>query len=167
LFAAGANVVQLDEPFLQAQPDKAREFGVAAINRALENTGGTTAMHLCFGYGARVADKPSAYSFLPELAGCIAHQISIETAQPKVDCAILRSLPGKQIMLGVLDLGTHEIETPDTVAARIRNALPYVSADRLIIAPDCGLKYLPRDTAFAKLKSMVDGAAIVRRELTS
>lgn len=167
LFAAGADVVQLDEPFLQAQPEKAREFGIVAINRALENVGGTTAVHLCFGYGARVSDKPSAYSFLPELEGCSAQQISIETAQPKLDCAILQSLPSKQIMLGVLDLGTPAVETPDTVAARIRNALPYVSADRLIIAPDCGLKYLPRDAAFAKLKAMVDGAAIVRRELTS
>jgi 5-methyltetrahydropteroyltriglutamate--homocysteine methyltransferase len=167
LFAAGADVVQLDEPFLQAQPEKARAFGVVAINRALDGVGGTTAVHLCFGYGARVTDKPSAYSFLPELEGCKAQQISIETAQPKLDCAILESLPGKQIMLGVLDLGTPAVETPETVAARIRNALPYVSADRLIIAPDCGLKYLPRDAAFAKLKAMVDGAAIVRRELTS
>jgi 5-methyltetrahydropteroyltriglutamate--homocysteine methyltransferase len=166
LFATGADVVQLDEPFLQAQPEKARQFGVAAINRALENAGGTTAVHLCFGYGARVTGKPSAYSFLPELAGCVAHQISIETAQPNLDCAILKSLPGKHIVLGVLDLGTHEVESADRVAARIRGALAHVPADRLIIAPDCGLKYLPRDVAFAKLRSMVDGAAVVRRELT-
>jgi 5-methyltetrahydropteroyltriglutamate--homocysteine methyltransferase len=167
LFAAGADVVQLDEPFLQARPEKAREFGVMAINRALEGAGGTTAVHLCFGYGVKVTDKPSAYSFLPELENCRADQVSIETAQPKLDCAILEALPNKQVMLGVLDLGREDVEAPETVAARIRSALPYVSADRLIIAPDCGLKYLTRAVAFAKLKAMVDGAAIVRRELTA
>jgi 5-methyltetrahydropteroyltriglutamate--homocysteine methyltransferase len=167
LFAAGADVVQLDEPFLQARPDKAREFGIVAINRALENVGGTTAVHLCFGYGVKVTGKPSAYSFLPELAACTAQQISIETAQPNLDCSILRALPEKQIMLGVLDLGTEIVESAETVAARIRKALPYVSAERLIVAPDCGLKYLSRASAFAKLKAMVDGAAIVRRELAS
>jgi 5-methyltetrahydropteroyltriglutamate--homocysteine methyltransferase len=165
LFAAGADVVQLDEPFLQARPDKARAFGIMAINRALENAGGTTAVHLCFGYGARVTGKPSAYSFLPELAACAAQQISIETAQPNLDCAILRTLADKQIVLGVLDLGTEIVESAEIVAARIRRALPHVSADRLIIAPDCGLKYLSRAAAFAKLGAMVAGADIVRREL--
>lgn len=158
--------MQLDEPFLQAQPEKAREFGVAAINRALDGVGGTTAVHLCFGYGARVSDKPSAYSFLPELEKCAAQQISIETAEPNLDCAILETLPSKHVMLGVLNLGTQVIKSAEDVAARIRKALPYVSADRLIIAPDCGLKYLPREVAFAKLRAMTDGAAIVRRELS-
>ncbi len=167
LFAAGADVVQLDEPFLQAQPEKARAFGLEAINRAVDGAGGTTALHLCFGYAARVNAKPSAYSFLPELEGANVDQISIETAQPKLDCAILAELPGKQIMLGVLDLGDPAVEAPEVVARRIRNALPYVAAERIIVAPDCGMKYLARDIAFGKLAAMVQGAAIVRREFTS
>jgi 5-methyltetrahydropteroyltriglutamate--homocysteine methyltransferase len=166
LFAVGANVVQLDEPFLEAQPDKARAFGVAAINRALEGVGGTTAVHLCFGYGARVSQKPSSYSFLRELEDTRVDQISIETAQPNLDCSGLADIATKQIILGVLDLGDFAVEPPETVARRIRRALPYIGAERLIIAPDCGLKYLPRDVAFAKLRAMVEGAAIVRRELT-
>jgi 5-methyltetrahydropteroyltriglutamate--homocysteine methyltransferase len=165
LFAAGADVVQLDEPFLQARPDKARRFGVAAINRAIEGVKGTTAVHLCFGYAARVKSKPSAYSFLPELEATNVDQVSIETAESKLDCAILARLPSKQIVLGVLDLADMAAETPATVAERIRRALPYAPPERLIIAPDCGLKYLPRDVAFAKIKAMVEGAAIVRREL--
>jgi 5-methyltetrahydropteroyltriglutamate--homocysteine methyltransferase len=165
LFAAGADVVQLDEPFLQAYPDKARSFGVVAINRALEGVRGTTAVHLCFGYGALVKNKPSGYSFLPELEGTKADQISIETAQSKLDCSMLARLPSKQIVLGVLDLQDAAVETPATVAQRIRRALPYVPAGRLIVAPDCGLKYLPREVAFAKMKAMVEGAAIVRREI--
>jgi 5-methyltetrahydropteroyltriglutamate--homocysteine methyltransferase len=165
LFAAGADVVQLDEPFLEAYPDKARAFGVAAINRAIEGVGGVTAVHLCFGYGAMVKNKPSGYSFLPELKATTIDQVSIETAQSKLDCAILAKLPNKQIILGVIDLQDPTVETPATVAERIRRALPYVSPDRLIVAPDCGLKYLPRDVAFAKLKAMVEGAAIVRGEL--
>ncbi len=165
LFAAGANIVQLDEPFLQAQPDKGRQYGVAAINRALEGVEGETALHLCFGYGARVNSKPSAYSFLPELEQTAADQISIETAQPHLDCAILEKLPTKRVVLGVLDLGTEVVETPETVAQRIRRALPYIDADRLIIAPDCGMKYLSREVAFGKLQAMVAGATIVRTEL--
>jgi 5-methyltetrahydropteroyltriglutamate--homocysteine methyltransferase len=165
LFAAGADVVQLDEPFLQAQPDKARRFAIPAINRAVADVNGTTALHLCFGYAARVASKPSGYSFLPELAGADVDQVSVESAQPKLDCAVLAALPTKTIMLGVLDLGDPTAESPETVAQRIRSALPYVSPDRLVIAPDCGMKYLPRDLAFAKMVAMVEGAAIVRREI--
>jgi 5-methyltetrahydropteroyltriglutamate--homocysteine methyltransferase len=156
-------VVQLDEPFLQAQPDKARRFAIPAIDRALEGAKGTTAVHLCFGYAARVSTKPSGYSFLPELDACKADQISIETAQPKLDLAVLRQLLSKTIILGVLDLSDHTIETCETVAARIRAALPFVPAERIIVAPDCGLKYLPCDIAFGKMQAMVEGATIVRR----
>jgi 5-methyltetrahydropteroyltriglutamate--homocysteine methyltransferase len=166
LFAAGADVVQLDEPFLQAQPDKARQLAIPAINRALEGAKGKTAVHLCFGYAARVSTKPSGYSFLPELNACEADQISIETAQPKLDCAILAKLPDKHIILGVLDLGDMNVETPEAIADRVRRALPYVSPDRVILAPDCGMKYLPRDVAFGKLKAMADAAAILRREVS-
>jgi 5-methyltetrahydropteroyltriglutamate--homocysteine methyltransferase len=166
LFAAGANVVQLDEPFLEAQPEKARAFGVAAINHALDGASGTTAVHLCFGYGARVSRKPSNYSFLRELEDTKVDQISIETAQPKLDCSALADMTTKQIILGVLDLSDFSVETPEIVAQRIRKALPYIAAERLIIAPDCGLKYLARSAAFAKLRAMVDGAALVRSELT-
>jgi 5-methyltetrahydropteroyltriglutamate--homocysteine methyltransferase len=162
LFAAGADVVQLDEPFLQAQPDKARRFGVAAINRALEGVKGTTAVHLCFGYAARVKDKPSGYSFLPELEATTADQISIETAESRLDCSMLAKLPGKQIVLGVIDLQDMTVETPAIIAERIRRAMAYVPPERIILAPDCGMKYLPRDVAFGKLKAMVDGAALVR-----
>ncbi len=166
LFAAGADVVQLDEPFLQAQPDKARQVAIPAINRALEGAKGKTAVHLCFGYAARVSTKPSGYSFLPELNACNADQISIETAQPKLDCAILSKIPDKHIILGVLDLGDMNVETAETIAGRVRRALPYISPDRVILAPDCGMKYLPRDVAFGKLKAMADAAAILRREVS-
>lgn len=165
LFAAGADVVQLDEPFLQAQPDKARRFGVAAINRALEGVKGVTAVHLCFGYAARVKEKPSGYSFLPELEATTADQISIETAEARLDCAMLAKLPGKQIVLGVIDLQDMTVETPETIAGRIRRAMAYVPAERIVVAPDCGMKYLPRDVAFGKLKAMVDGATLVRNAL--
>jgi 5-methyltetrahydropteroyltriglutamate--homocysteine methyltransferase len=165
LFAAGADVVQLDEPFLQARPEEARRFAVPAIDRAVDGVGGATALHLCFGYAARVKEKPSGYSFLPELAASKVDQISIEAAEPKLDCAILGRLPDKQIILGVLDLGAMTVETPALVAERIRHALAYVAPARLIVAPDCGLKYLPREVAFGKLQAMVSGAAIVRREL--
>jgi len=165
LFAAGADVVQIDEPYMQARPEKAREYGVEVLNRALEGVTGRTAVHICFGYAAVIHARPNGYSFLPELCGCSAHQISIETAQSNLDCAVLDTLPNKEIMLGVLDLSTNEIEQPEVVAARIRRALPHVAPERLIIAPDCGLKYLPRDVAFGKMKAMVDGARIVRAEL--
>ncbi len=162
LFAAGADVVQVDEPWMQAMPEKARQYGVKALNRALEGATGTTAVHICFGYGALVAGRPAGYSFLSELAESNVDQISVETAQSNLDCSVLGKLPEKTIILGVLDLSKPEVETPETVAARIRRALPYVTPERLIIAPDCGLKYLPRASAFGKMKSMVDGAALVR-----
>jgi 5-methyltetrahydropteroyltriglutamate--homocysteine methyltransferase len=165
LFAAGADVVQLDEPFLQAQPDKARRFAIPAINRAVAGAAGTTALHLCFGYAARVASKPSGYSFLPELEGADVDQVSIESAQPRLDCAVLAQLPSRTIILGVLDLADPTAEPAETVAQRIRNALPYVAPERLVIAPDCGMKYLSRELTFAKIVAMVQGAAIVRREL--
>jgi 5-methyltetrahydropteroyltriglutamate--homocysteine methyltransferase len=165
LFAAGADVVQLDEPYMQARPDKARQFGLKALERALEGVKGTTALHICFGYAHLIHERPEGYSFLPELGASTVKQISIETAQSKLDTAVLETLPGKTIILGVLDLSTHEVETPETVAARIRRALPHVPAERIIVAPDCGLKYLPRDVAFGKMKAMADGARIVREEL--
>jgi 5-methyltetrahydropteroyltriglutamate--homocysteine methyltransferase len=166
LFAAGADVVQIDEPWMQAIPDKAREFGVKALNRALDGLTGTTAVHLCFGYATMVQRRPDAYAFLEELADTPVHQISIETAQSKLDCSVLQRLPGKTIMLGVLDLSTNEVETAETVAARIRRALPFIDAERVIAASDCGMKYLPRASAFGKMRAMVDGARLVREELT-
>lgn len=164
LFAAGADIVQLDEPYLQARPEAARRYGVKAVNRALEGAAGTTALHLCFGYAAIIHDRPSGYSFLPELAGCTADQISIETAQSSLDCSVLTELAGKTIILGVLDLNDHTVETPEQVAARVRRALPYVPAERLVLAPDCGMKYLPREAAFGKLAAMSTAAAQLRAE---
>jgi 5-methyltetrahydropteroyltriglutamate--homocysteine methyltransferase len=165
LFAAGADVVQLDEPYLQARPEAARRYGQQALDRALEGVTGTTAVHVCFGYAAIIHDRPSGYSFLTELAATRAKQISIETAQANLDTSVLRGLPRQSILLGVLDLSTEEIETPALVAARIRRGLQHVDAARLIVAPDCGLKYLPRDVAFGKMRAMVEGAAIVRAEI--
>ena len=151
LFAAGADVVQIDEPWMQQHPEKARQYGVKALNRALDAVTGTVAVHLCFGYAAVVRDKPSGYSFLPELEQSKAQQISIEAAQPKLDLKILRELPSKTIVLGVIDLADPAVETPERVAERIRAALKHVATERLIPAPDCGMKYLPRETAFGKL----------------
>jgi 5-methyltetrahydropteroyltriglutamate--homocysteine methyltransferase len=165
LFAAGADIVQIDEPYMQSRPEKAQRFGVRVLNRALEGVEGPTAVHICFGYAAFVKQRPAGYSFLPELGKSTAGQISIETAQSKLDCSVLSALPGKSIMLGVIDLSDMAIESAETVAARIRRALPYVPAERIVVAPDCGLKYLPRAVAFGKIKAMVEGAAIVRREL--
>ena len=165
LFAAGADVVQIDEPYLQAQPELARQYGVAALRRALDGVHGVTAVHLCFGYAALVPGRPPAYSFLTELADSPVQQISIETAQSSLDCSVLKRLPGKTILLGVLDLSTDEVETPETVAARIRRALPFIEPERLIIAPDCGMKYLPRNAAFGKMCAMVEGARLVRSQL--
>ena len=166
LFAAGADIVQLDEPYVQARPEAARAFAVKAINRALEGVEGKTALHLCFGYAAVMkTEKPSGYSFLPELEAAAVDQISIEAAQPGLDPAILAHLPSKHILYGVIDMSDPEIERPETVAARLREALAVVPADRLVAAPDCGMKYLTRETAFGKLKAMVEGAAIVRREV--
>ena len=165
LFAAGADVVQVDEPWMQQFPDDARAYGLAALNRALEGVSGTLAVHLCFGYAAVVHDKPTGYSFLAELENSKAHQISIEAAQPRLDLAVLSKLPSKTIILGVIDLGDPAVETPDIVADRIRAALRYVPPERLVIAPDCGMKYLPRAVAQAKMQAMVDGTRMVRQEL--
>ena len=165
LFAAGADIVQVDEPWMEARPEKARQFGLAALVRALDGVTGTTALHICFGYAALVPGRPAAYSFLEELADSPVQQISIETAQSKLDCSVLSKLSRKTIILGVLDLSTPDVETADTVAACVRRALPFVSPDRLIIAPDCGLKYLPAEAAVFKMKAMVEGARIVRAEL--
>ena len=166
LFAAGADVVQLDEPWLQARADAARRYGLKAINRALDGVKGTTALHLCFGYAALVKDKPSSgYSFLAELEDSAVDQVSIEAAEPKLDLAVLKALPTKTVMVGVLDLADPAIETPAVVAARIRAALDFVTPERLIATPDCGMKYLPRDVAFGKLRALAEGAALVRAEL--
>jgi len=165
LFAAGADIVQIDEPYLQARPEKARRYGLKALNRALDGITGVTCVHICFGYAAIIHQRPSGYSFLTELDACTCKQISIETAQSNLDCSVLARLPGKKILLGVLDLSDMNVETPQTVAARIRRALPYVPAENVIVAPDCGMKYLPREVAFGKMRAMVEGAAIVRREL--
>jgi len=162
LFAAGVDIVQIDEPWMQARPDKARQFGLTALQRALDGVEGETAIHLCFGYAAMVRDRPSAYSFLTELANSPVDAISIETAQSSLDCSVLTGLPGKTIILGVLDLSTQEIETPETVVARIRRALPYVSRERIMVAPDCGMKYLPREVALGKMKAMIEGARLLR-----
>jgi len=162
LFAAGADIVQIDEPYLQARPEKAREYGVAALERALDGIDGTTAVHICFGYAAIIHDRPSGYSFLPEMAACSCDAISIETAQSGLDCSVLAELPGKKIMLGVIDLGDHTVETPEIVADRVRRALPYVPAENLIVAPDCGMKYLPRDVALGKMQAMAGGARLLR-----
>jgi 5-methyltetrahydropteroyltriglutamate--homocysteine methyltransferase len=162
LFAAGADIVQIDEPYMQARPERAREFGLQALNRALDGITGTTAVHICFGYAAIIHDRPSAYSFLPELAGCTCDQISIETAQSGLDPAVIAELPGKTIIVGAIDLDDVAVESPETVAERIRRALPYKRPTELIAAPDCGMKYLPRDAAFGKLESLAAGAALVR-----
>jgi 5-methyltetrahydropteroyltriglutamate--homocysteine methyltransferase len=166
LFAAGADIVQIDEPYLQARPEQARKYGVEAINRALDGVVGTTALHMCFGYAAIVHDRPGQYAFLPELNACVAQQISIEAAQPNLDLSVLGQLPNKTIILGVLNLGDEQVETPQVVADRIRSALRQIEPERLVVAPDCGMKYLPRDVAFAKLQAMVEGAKIVREELS-
>jgi 5-methyltetrahydropteroyltriglutamate--homocysteine methyltransferase len=166
LKAAGAEVIQLDEPYLQARPEKAKQYAVKAINRALEGVPGPTAIHLCFGYAHIVKKRATAYSFLPELSDCVVQQVSIEAAQPNLDLSILKELPGKTIILGVINLDDMAVETPEVVAGRIRNALKALSPDRLIAAPDCGMKYLPREVAFGKLRALVEGAKLVRAELT-
>jgi 5-methyltetrahydropteroyltriglutamate--homocysteine methyltransferase len=165
LFAAGADVVQIDEPYMQARPEKARHYGLNALNRALEGITGTTCVHICFGYAAIIHERPSGYSFLPELAQCRCNQISIETAQANLDCAVLRELPGKQILLGTIDLSDMNVEQPEAVAARIRRALPFVAPEHIIVSTDCGMKYLPREVAFGKLRALVKGAEIMRQEV--
>jgi 5-methyltetrahydropteroyltriglutamate--homocysteine methyltransferase len=165
LFAAGADVVQLDEPWLRNNVQEASQYAVSAINRALEGIEGITALHLCFGYAAVVSDKPSGYSFLTELEDSAVEQISIEAAQPNLDLAVLKELPSKTIILGVLDLGNMEVEEPEDVAARLKEALTYVPPERLIAAPDCGMKYLPREVAYQKLRAMVMGVSIVNQSV--
>jgi 5-methyltetrahydropteroyltriglutamate--homocysteine methyltransferase len=166
LFKAGADVVQIDEPYMQARPEEARAWGQKALNRALDGVSGTTAVHICFGYAAIIHTRPSGYSFLPELKACTCHQISIETAQSNLDCSVLLALSGKKIMLGVIDLSNMQVESPAVVAARIRRALPFVPPKDIIVCTDCGMKYLPREIADAKMAAMVEGARMVRQELT-
>jgi 5-methyltetrahydropteroyltriglutamate--homocysteine methyltransferase len=164
LFAAGADIVQIDEPYMQARPEKARQFGLKALNRALEGASGVTAVHICFGYAAIIHARPSGYSFLPEFAGCSCQQVSIETAQSNLDCSVLEKLPGKKIMVGVIDLDDMTVETPHKVVERARRALKYLKPENMILAPDCGMKYLPRDVAFGKMKALVEGAKLLREE---
>jgi len=162
LFAAGADIVQIDEPYLQAKPEEARRYGLAVLNRALEGIDGTTAVHLCFGYAIYQRSKPSGYSFLPELAGCRCRQVSVETAQPGLDCAQLAPLAGKKILVGCIDLSTPEVEAPEIVVGRIEKALRYVKPEDVILAPDCGMKFLPRESAAGKMRAMVEAAGILR-----
>ncbi len=164
LFAHGADVVQVDEPYLQARPEKARQYGIRALNRALEGITGQTAVHICFGYAAIIHARPNGYNFLPELAACSCQQISIETAQSNLDCAVLQSLPGKQFMVGCLNLEDPAIESPVVVASRIKRALQYIRPEQVILAPDCGMKYLPREVADGKLRAMTEAAKILRAE---
>jgi len=164
LFAAGADIVQVDEPYMQARPEKARQYGLKALNRALENVSGVTAVHICFGYAAIIHQRPSGYSFLPELAGCSCQQVSIETAQSNLDCSVLGFLPTKKIMVGCIDLADMTVETPQKVVERVKKALKHVKPENVILAPDCGMKYLPREVAFGKMKAMVEGAKLLRAE---
>jgi 5-methyltetrahydropteroyltriglutamate--homocysteine methyltransferase len=165
LFAAGADIVQVDEPYMQARPEKAREYGLKALNRALEGISGVTAIHICFGYAAIIHQRPSGYSFLPELAASPVRQVSIETAQSGLDCSVLGRLRGKKIMVGCIDLSSMEIETPELVVQRAKRALPHVRKEDVILAPDCGMKYLPREVAFGKMRSLVEAARRLRAEL--
>lgn len=163
LFAAGADVVQIDEPYMQARPEKARRYGLAALNRALDGISGTTAVHICFGYAAIIHERPTGYSFLPELAQCSCKQVSIETAQANLDCSALLPLAGKKVMVGCIDLSDPAIESPQTIVERIERALPYIAPENVILAPDCGMKYLPRATAAGKLAAMVEAAKLLRQ----
>jgi 5-methyltetrahydropteroyltriglutamate--homocysteine methyltransferase len=165
LFAAGADVIQLDEPYMQARSAKAEQYGIEALNRAVEGVKGKTAVHICFGYAALIHERPAAYSFLPQLAKAKIDQISIETAQSNLDCSILRELPGKEILLGVIDLSTPQIETVAVVKERVKRALPHIEAAKVILAPDCGMKYLSREVAFGKLKAMCDAAKELRQDI--
>jgi 5-methyltetrahydropteroyltriglutamate--homocysteine methyltransferase len=165
LKAAGADVVQIDEPYLQARPEAAREYALEAIDRALDGIEGDTVLHTCFGYAHIVHDRPTGYPFLRELDDCAATHLSLEAAQPGLDPEVLRDVPSKVVLLGVLDLGSGEAETPELVAERIRRALAVVPPERLVVAPDCGMKYLSRDLAYRKLQAMVDGARLVRDEI--
>src|SRR3954447_15368545 len=167
LLATGIDIVQIDEPYMQARPEPARQYGLAALKRATDGVDGTLAVHICFGYAAIIHERPSAYSFLPELAATELDQVSIETAQSGLDLAVLDSLPGKTIILGALDLSTPEVETPETVAGRITRAFAHAGPERLIAAPDCGMKYLPRDAAYGKLEALVAGARLAADAVTA
>ncbi|MEQ3549853.1 5-methyltetrahydropteroyltriglutamate--homocysteine methyltransferase [Pseudonocardia nematodicida] len=167
LHAAGADIVQIDEPYLQAHPDAARGYGLAALNAALDGVTGTTAVHLCFGYAAIIHERPEGYSFLPELAGCTADQISIETAQSGLDLGVLADLADKTIILGVIDLADHAVEPVDVVAARVRRAFGHTAPERIVISTDCGMKYLPRDSAAGKMAAMAGAAEVLRAELVT
>jgi 5-methyltetrahydropteroyltriglutamate--homocysteine methyltransferase len=164
LFAAGADVVQLDEPYMQARPEKANEFGLEVLNRALEGVEGKTCVHICFGYAALIHQRPEGYSYLPQLEGACCKQLSIETAQSNLDCQVLDHLQNKEILLGVIDLSTPEIESVDTIKARVLRAVTHIHESQIILAPDCGMKYLPRDSAFGKLCNMVQAARELRDE---
>ena len=167
LFAAGADIVQIDEPYMQARPERAREYGLKALNKALENINGVTAVHICFGYAAIIHARPSGYSFLPELAGSPVKQVSIETAQSNLDCSVLATLKGKKIMVGCIDLSDPKVETPQTVVARVKKAMAFVRPEDIILAPDCGMKYLPREAADGKMRAMVEAAKILRAEFAT
>jgi 5-methyltetrahydropteroyltriglutamate--homocysteine methyltransferase len=164
LFANGADIVQVDEPYMQARPDRARQYGLKALNRALDGVSGITAVHICFGYAAIIHARPEGYSFLPEFAASSCQQISIETAQSNLDSAVLAKLPNKKIMVGCIDLSDMAIETPQKVVERLKKALKHVKPENVIVAPDCGMKYLPAEVAFGKLKAMVEGARLLRKE---
>jgi len=164
LFAAGADIVQIDEPYMQARPEKARQYGLKALNWALEGIAGETAVHICFGYAAIIHARPEGYSFLPEFAGCSCRQVSIETAQSKLDTSVLTKLQDKKIMVGVIDLSDMSVETPQTVVERARRALKHMRPENMILAPDCGMKYLPREVADGKLKALVEGAKLLRAQ---
>ena len=165
LFAAGADVVQLDEPYMQARPEQARDYGVEALNKALDGIDGTTCVHICFGYAALIHERPAGYSFLPELAKTCCSQVSIETGQSGLDCQVLETLPGKQILLGVLDLSTEKVEGVETIKDRVRRALGHADAERILLAPDCGMKYLSRSAAYGKLRNMAQAGRELRAEL--
>ncbi|MEV6038645.1 uroporphyrinogen decarboxylase family protein [Nonomuraea sp. NPDC052116] len=167
LFAAGADIVQIDEPYMQARPEAARAYGLAALNAALDGVTGTTAVHICFGYAAIIHERPEAYSFLPELAGCPVRQVSIETAQSGLDLGVLSDLKDKTVILGVIDLSTPEVEPVEVVAGRVRRAFGHVPPDRIVIATDCGMKYLPRESAEGKMRAMAEAARLLRHEISA
>ncbi|MGV9379866.1 hypothetical protein ACWDRB_28870 [Nonomuraea sp. NPDC003707] len=167
LFAAGADIVQIDEPYMQARPEAARAYGLAALNAALDGVTGTTAVHICFGYAAIIHERPEAYSFLPELAGCPVRQVSIETAQSGLDLGVLSDLKDKTVILGVIDLSTPEVEPVEVVAGRVRRAFGHVPPDRIVIATDCGMKYLPRESAEGKMRAMAGAARLLRHEISA
>lgn len=166
LFAAGMDIVSIDEPYMQARSEKAREYGVEALNRALEGLEGKTCVHICFGYAALIHERPEGYSFLPEFAGINVNQVSIETAQSELDCSVLKSLPDKEIVLGVLDLSSNDIETVEVVKQRVYRALEYIEPKRITLAPDCGMKYLSREAASGKLQAMCEAAVQLREEFS-